>query len=89
MIARMWEVRAVAGAVDELVEWVCTVAVPSIEERPGHVHSEVYASADRVVVVSSWRDEATDLPAAPSTLVARPPHVWDFNLVDRESDVGR
>ena len=89
MIARMWEVRAAPGEVDTLVEWACTVAVPSIEDEAGHVRSEVYASNDRVVVVSSWQDAAMDLPAAPAELVARPPHVWDFNLVDRETDASR
>ncbi|ADD44791.1 hypothetical protein [Stackebrandtia nassauensis] len=89
MIARMWEVRGLPERIDELVDWVCATAVPRIEDEPGYVRSEVYASEDRVVVISSWRDAAVDLPEAPPDLVARPPHAWDFNLIDRHSGTGR
>lgn len=89
MIARMWEVRGLPERIDELVDWVCTVAVPAVESEPGYVRGEVYASADRVVVISSWRDTATDLPEPPSGLVARPPHAWDFNLIDRHTELER
>jgi hypothetical protein len=84
MIARMWEVRASAGGFDELLTWVCDVAVPRLEVLPQHVSSEVFSSTDkRVVVISKWRNSPENLPAPPSGLVARSPHVWDFAAVDR------
>lgn len=89
MIARMWEVRGIPERIDELVDWVCAVALPAVEAEPGHVRDEVYASADRVVVISSWRGTAVDLPDPPPELVARPPHAWDFNLIDRHTELGR
>ena len=84
MIARMWEVRAQASGFDELLTWVCDVAVPRIEVLPQHVSSEVYSSTDhRIVVISKWRHSPQSLPAPPAKLVARSAHVWDFTPVDR------
>ena len=84
MIARMWEVRALGGGFDELLSWVCDVAVPRLEVLPQHVSSEVYSSTDnRIVVISKWRNTPENFPAPPSKLVARSPHVWDFSPVDR------
>jgi hypothetical protein len=84
MIARMWEVRASAGGFDELLTWVCDVAVPRLEVLPQHVSSEVFSSTDkRIVVISKWRNSPESLPAPPSGLLARSPHVWDFTPVDR------
>ena len=84
MIARMWEVRAPRSRFDELLSWVCDVAVPRLEELPQHVSSEVYSSTDnRIVVISKWRNNPESMPAPPAELVARAPHVWDFTLVDR------
>jgi hypothetical protein len=84
MIARMWEVRALGTGFDELLTWVCDVAVPRIEVLPQHVSSDVYSSTDkRIVVISRWRHTPQDLPAPPADLVARSPHVWDFSPVDR------
>ena len=84
MIARMWEVRALAGSFDELLTWVCDVAVPRIEVLPQHVSSEVFTSTDRrIVVISKWRSSPESLPTPPAKLVARAPHVWDFSPVDR------
>jgi hypothetical protein len=84
MIARMWEVRALGSGFDELLTWVCDVAVPGLEVLPSHVSSEVYSSTDnRVVVISRWRNTPENLPAPPERLVARAPHVWDFTPVDR------
>lgn len=84
MIARMWEVRASGSGFDELLVWVCDVAVPRLEVLPQHVSSEVYSSTDRrIVVITKWRNTPQSLPAPPPKLVARAPHVWDFTLVDR------
>ena len=84
MIARMWEVRALGSGFDDLLVWVCDVAVPRLEVLPQHVSSEVYSSTDnRIVVISKWRGTPENLPAPPPKLAARAPHVWDFTLVDR------
>ena len=84
MIARMWEVRAQSSGFDELLAWVCDVALPRIEVLPQHVSSDVYSSTDnRIVVISKWRNSPQSLPAPPDHLVARAPHVWDFTPVDR------
>jgi hypothetical protein len=84
MIARMWEVRASASCFDELLTWVCDVAVPRLEVLPQHVSSEVFSSTDkRIVVISKWRNSPESLPAPPPGLLARSPHVWDFTPVDR------
>ena len=34
MIARMWEVRALGSGFDELLSWVCDVALPQLEVLP-------------------------------------------------------
>ena len=84
MIARMWEVRASRGGFDELLTWVCDVALPKLEVLPSHVSSEVYSSTDhRIVVISRWRHTPADLPTPPAHLTARAPHAWDFTPVDR------
>jgi hypothetical protein len=84
MIVRMWEVRSHPKTFDELLSWVCDIALPAVEELPQHVSSEVFSSTDnRIVVLSRWRSEPPDLPEPPSRLVARSPHVWDFTRVDR------
>ncbi|AGL14507.1 hypothetical protein L083_0997 [Actinoplanes sp. N902-109] len=76
--------RASRTGFDELLTWVCDVAVPQLEVLPLHVSSEVYSSTDlRIVVISRWRNTPADLPVPPSELVARSPHVWDFTPVDR------
>lgn len=86
MIARMWEVRSTHESVDALVEWLRRSGLPQIESDPDHVHSDVYRSRERVVVITTWRSRAKDLPAPPESLVARPPHAWDFTPVDRENN---
>jgi hypothetical protein len=84
VIARMWEARAEPGRLPDLVHWVCDTALPRIEVNPLHITSEVFSSSDdRCVVISRWRSDPEPLPAAPALLVARPPHEWDFTLVDR------
>ena len=84
MIARMWEIRAKAAGFDELLAWVCDVALPGLEVLPQHVSSEVYSSTDnRIVVISRWRNNPENMPVPPAKLIARAAHVWDFNPVDR------
>lgn len=84
MIARMWEVRATGSGFDELLSWVCDVAVPTLEVLPQHVSSNVYSSTDkRIVVITTWRHSPQPLPPPPPDLVARSPHIWDFTPVDR------
>jgi hypothetical protein len=84
MIARMWEVRAFGSGFDELLSWVCDHALPKLEVLPQHVSSEVFSSTDhRIVVISKWRNNPSDMPSPPAKLVARAPHVWDFTPVDR------
>lgn len=83
MIVRMWEVRGEPERLPALVRWVCDVALPAVEPDPRHAGSEVFASADRVVVISRWRDSPQSLPEPPPELVARRPHTWDFAPVDR------
>jgi hypothetical protein len=84
MIVRMWEVRALGSAFDELLSWVCDGALPRLEVLPSHVSSQVFTSTDhRIVVISKWRSDPVTLPAPPDQLIARAPHVWDFTEVDR------
>ncbi len=85
VIVRMWEARAYPEGFDDLLGWVCDVAVPAVEVHPRHIATEVFSSTDhRLVVVSRWRgSEPQPLPDPPGHLVARAPHWWDFTLVDR------
>jgi hypothetical protein len=83
VIVRMWEARGRPGRVPELVAWVCDTALPAVEPDPRHAGSEVFSSADRVVVISRWRGDPVPLPDPPPDLVARSPHAWDFAPVDR------
>ena len=80
----MWEVRAEPDRLPDLIAWVCETALPEIEQNPVHLSSEVYASTDRLVVISKWRTGSpVPLPDPPPPLVARSPHFWDFTQVDR------
>jgi hypothetical protein len=68
----MWEARAAAGRVDELVARVLAETDPA---------AEVYRSADdRVVVIDPTGHGLQEVPA---DLVARAPHVWAFERVER------
>ncbi len=72
MTVLMWEVRAATGQADALVAHVCAHADAA---------AEVYRSADgRVVVIDP---SGRGVPDVPAELVARPPHVWSFQRVDR------
>jgi hypothetical protein len=85
VIVRMWEVRADARTFTALLNWVCDVAVPSVEPSPLHVSSEVYSSPDfRLVVITKWRSNPESFPDPPPHLIiTRSPHSWDFSPVDR------
>lgn len=80
--ARMWEVRAAAGQVEELLAWVRGHGVPTLT---GADRVEVYRSdaggEQRVVVISHWSGPPAALPDPPGELVARAPHAWDFQRV--------
>jgi hypothetical protein len=83
-LVRMWEVRGYPRTFDDLLQWVCDVAVPSLEASLNHLGSEVFSSTDqRIVVISRWRNEPLEMPAVPDRLVARSAHAWDFTTVDR------
>lgn len=72
MTTRMWEAVAATGRLDELVAWVMQHAAEA---------AQVYRSAeDRVVVIDPT---GSGPPDAPSELLARPAHSWDFEVVPR------
>ncbi len=72
MSTLMWEARAADGQLDDLVAYALEHADPA---------AAVYRSADdRVVVIDPTGRGLDEVPAA---LVARPPHVWPFERVDR------
>lgn len=84
MIVRMWEVRADARTFSALLNWVCEVAVPTVETNPMHISSEIFSSPDyRLVVITRWNGTPEDFQAPPPQLIAREAHSWDFLPVDR------
>ncbi|WP_034087349.1 hypothetical protein [Streptacidiphilus albus] len=72
----MWEVRAVPGALDELLAWV----ERQLAERGAG--ADVYLAADdRIVVILRTTDGGgapVRLPEPPAGLLARPVHQWPF-----------
>lgn len=73
-MTRMWEARAAAGRLDELVAHVLAWAPAA---------AKVYRAAGpdpRVVVIDPTGTGLADVPAG---LLARPPHSWDFEPVPR------
>ncbi|HIV57823.1 MAG TPA: antibiotic biosynthesis monooxygenase [Candidatus Stackebrandtia faecavium] len=83
MIAQMWEVRVDEEHKDALLDWVFETALPAVETAPSFREHEVWASRDRVVVITKWTQDPQSLPDPPPSLVARPPHAWDFTSVQR------
>ncbi|MCF2530095.1 hypothetical protein [Yinghuangia soli] len=83
--AAMWEAKANPGCGDALVDWVYATALPTLEGLPGLGRVEVFRSGEesRVVVISLWTGEPAWLPDPPARLVARPPHAWDFEQIQR------
>jgi hypothetical protein len=75
-VTLMWEARAAAGRVDELVAYVSAQADPA---------AQVFRSdgaEPRVVVIDPTE---RGLPDVPADLVARPPHEWRFEAVVRDN----
>jgi hypothetical protein len=76
MSVLMWEVPAAAGRLDELLRHVLDHADPA---------AQVYRSSagpPRVVVIDPTGRGVPELPAG---LAARPPHVWAFEPVARDT----
>ena len=70
----MWEARAAAGRVEELLAHVLSLADPS---------ASVYRGAGpepRIVVIDPTGRGILDVPAE---LISRPPHAWPFEVVER------
>ena len=75
-MAVMWEVRAADGRLDDLVAFADVHADPS---------AQIYRSAEpeaRVVVIDPSGRGLADADV-PADLVARPPHSWHFEPVER------
>lgn len=85
MTVRMWEARAVTGALDDLVDWVFDVGLVAAGLHDHYAGGEVFRSdeQDRVVVITRWDGPSADMPEPPSELVARPAYSWDFEPVRR------
>jgi hypothetical protein len=80
----MWEVRAEARTFTALLNWVCEVAVPTVESNPLHMSSEIFSSPDfRLVVITRWNGTPEEFQEPPPQLITRPAHAWDFFPVDR------
>jgi Antibiotic biosynthesis monooxygenase len=80
----MWEARAAAGRLDDLVRAVVAHRV-SLSLRDGYAGGEVYRADGpdpRVVLITRWTDQAAldqaPEPPGDEDLHARPPHAWDF-----------
>jgi hypothetical protein len=68
----MWEAKAADGRGSELLAW-------ALDHAPAP--ARLYRSSDGRVVVIDETD--TGLPDAPPDLLARTPHVWRFDRVER------
>lgn len=68
----MWEAKAIADRDEDLLAFALERA---------HPDAQVYRSADaRVVVIDPT---GAGLPEAPADVVARTPHVWHFQRIER------
>jgi hypothetical protein len=70
----MWEVRAVEGRENDLLAHVLETAAPT---------AQIFRSADappRVVVLDPT---GRGIPDVPPDLIARSPHAWSFEAVQR------
>ncbi|HEU5128836.1 MAG TPA: hypothetical protein VFU12_12680 [Glycomyces sp.] len=74
----MWEAKARAGRGGALLEWVRAEGVAGLGDT---VRAEVFAAAERVVVVVVGPGAPRSLPEPPADLVERPPHAWPFTRV--------
>ena len=68
----MWEARAAEGRTAELLAWV-------LDQAPAD--SQVYRSADRVVVIDPTGTITDRLAEPPAGLLARAAQAWDFEPV--------
>ena len=76
MTVLMWEVRAAAGRLEELLHYVFGHADPA---------AQVYRSSSgepRVVVIDPT---GRGIPDLPDGLAARAPHSWNFEPVPRDT----
>jgi hypothetical protein len=71
----MWEVRAAAECVEELLAWLST-RLPAGAQLYRSVDSDV-----RVVVIDPTGTARDAFATVPAALVARPAHAWDFQFV--------
>ncbi len=85
----MWEVRAVPGALPELLAWV-ERQLPDVLE-PG-ADADLYTAADdRIVVIlrsPAGAARPARLPDPPAELLARPAHQWPFAFHGRWGAAG-
>jgi hypothetical protein len=82
---RMWEAVAAPGAAAALVGWALTDGVSSVSAQPGFVSAEVLQGDDpaalRVLLVTRWEGEASEVAVPPPRLVIARPQVWSFVVV--------
>lgn len=95
MIVRMWEARVRPERLAEVRDWIASTVWPAMVARDGFLGAELLRScphdADRLLLMSRWRDEAAvaafagphwwDTPrvaAGEEAFVLRPPQVWHF-----------
>ncbi len=75
----MWEAK---GDADGLIAWWRAQVEPLLADAAGGATAELFRSADRVVALVRFSGERVSVPEPPQELVARPPHVWPFEIVD-------
>ena len=78
----MWEVRAAAGRLPELLAWV-EQQLPAVLGAGSGLGADVYTAAeDRIVVIlrSGTAGRPARLPEPPAELLARAPHQWPFGF---------
>jgi hypothetical protein len=75
----MWEVRAAADRLPELLRWIDEHALPALGRTSGFRGCDVYtASDDRVVLIIRFDGPPARLPQPPADLLGRAAHQWPF-----------
>jgi hypothetical protein len=75
----MWEARAAADRLPDLLRWVESTMLPALAGAPDPPQIDVYSSTDeRVVVIVRFVGAVRRLPEPPADLLRRPPHQWPF-----------